>query len=145
MDEQNERIPEWKEWLRFAQMDYDCAMYLCAMPMHPRPYEIICYHCQQTAEKAVKAVIVFMGAQGGLPKVHNISFLMNQIKDQLKELYGIIIEDSLYDAADLLTPYGIVPRYPSEMEFNDLETEDALDNARAILDWAKTILTNYSH
>ena len=83
-----------------------------------------------------------MGAQGGLPKVHNISFLMNQIKDQLKELYGIIIEDSLYDAADLLTPYGIVPRYPSEMEFNDLETEDALNNAKAILDWGKKILTS---
>ena len=142
MDGRNEKIPEWKEWLRFAQMDYDCALYLSTMPLRPRPYEIICYHCQQTAEKAVKAVIVSMGAQGGLPKVHSISFLLNQIKDQLKDENGITIEEPLYDAADLLTPYGIVPRYPSEMEFNDLETEDALNNAKTILDWAKTILTN---
>ena len=28
MDDHNERIIEWKEWLRFAQMDYDCALYL---------------------------------------------------------------------------------------------------------------------
>ncbi len=104
MDDHNERIIEWKEWLRFAQMDYDCALYLSTMPLHPRPYEIICYHCQQTAEKAVKAVIVSLGAQGGLPKIHSISFLMNQIKDQLKDVNGITIEDSLFDAADLLTP-----------------------------------------
>lgn len=141
MDDNSEKISEWKEWLRFAQMDYDCALYLSTMPLYPKPYEIICYHCQQTAEKAVKAVIVSLGAQGGMPKVHSISFLINQIKDQLKDKAGTTVEDSLYDAADLLTPYGIVPRYPSEMEFNDRETEDALNNAKTILDWAKNILT----
>ena len=35
---------------------------------------------------------------------------------------------------------GIVPRYPSEMEFDDLETEEALHNAEIILDWAKEVL-----
>lgn len=135
-----DKISEWREWLRYAEMDYDCASYLNEMPLHPRPYEIICYHCQQTAEKAIKALIVSLGSQGGMPKVYNISFLINQIKDQLKDTKGIIIEESLYDAADFLTPYGIVPRYPSEMEFSDLETNEALNDAKTILEWVKAVL-----
>lgn len=37
-----------RAWLSFADMDYDMANILYAH--HPRPYEIICYHCQQAAE-----------------------------------------------------------------------------------------------
>ncbi|MBO4438811.1 MAG: HEPN domain-containing protein [Spirochaetaceae bacterium] len=39
-----------KEWLRFANMDLDTANHLFNT-MYPKPYEIICYHCQQSEEK----------------------------------------------------------------------------------------------
>jgi HEPN domain-containing protein len=38
------------EWLQFAYMDIDSAQFLYDNK-HPRPLEIICYHCQQSAEK----------------------------------------------------------------------------------------------
>ena len=42
------------EWLRFANMDLDLAKHSFAT-MHPAPLEIICYHCQQAAEKFLKS------------------------------------------------------------------------------------------
>lgn len=45
------------EWMKFAQMDYDAALHLhCSMV--PEPFEIVCFHCQQSAEKVVKALML---------------------------------------------------------------------------------------
>ena len=60
------------EWLDFAYMDLSAAEHL--LTMRPLPVEIICYHCQQAVEKAIKAIIISYGAQGGMPKKHNLSF-----------------------------------------------------------------------
>ncbi|QNO15339.1 HEPN domain-containing protein [Alkalicella caledoniensis] len=38
-----------KEWLRLAKMDLMSAEYL--LKKNPVPIEVICYHCQQSAEK----------------------------------------------------------------------------------------------
>jgi len=38
-----------KKWIRYAQNDYDFAL-LVSERFRP-PIEIVCYHCQQTAEK----------------------------------------------------------------------------------------------
>ena len=76
MSDMNDQMQEYQDWLRFAQANYDSAKYLYDSPLHPKPLEIICYHCQQAAEKAVKALIVYFGSRGGMPKVHDISFLI---------------------------------------------------------------------
>jgi HEPN domain-containing protein len=44
------------EWLRFAKMDLSSAEFL--LKHKPLPKEIICFHCQQTAEKGLKGVLV---------------------------------------------------------------------------------------
>ena len=49
--EEVDQMEEYKEWLTFAQTDFDCAEYLSKAPFHPRPLNVICYHCQQAAEK----------------------------------------------------------------------------------------------
>ena len=97
----------------------------------PKPLEIICYHCQQAAEKAVKSVIVFLGTQGGIPKKHDISFLMNQLKGRAE------IDERFYDYADTLTPYGIAARYPNELFLEERHAKQAIEFAGAILAWAK--------
>ena len=40
----------FSEWLRYANMDLDAAKFLFEN-QYPKPLEIICYHCQQAAEK----------------------------------------------------------------------------------------------
>jgi len=41
-----------KEWFDIAETDLSSAHHL--ITMRPRPIEIICYHCQQSAEKYLK-------------------------------------------------------------------------------------------
>ncbi|CCJ34472.1 HEPN domain-containing protein [Caloramator australicus] len=43
------------EWFEFAEMDLNSAKFL--LNMHPKPLEIICYHCQQSAERIKNFVL----------------------------------------------------------------------------------------
>ena len=46
----NEYITEAKEWLSFSESDLGVADHL-NKTYHPKPLEIICFHCQQAAEE----------------------------------------------------------------------------------------------
>ena len=71
-----------KQWLDYAAQDLGVARHLFEN-YHPKPLEIVCYHCQQSAEKAIKAVIVSLHWPTGIPKSHDLSFLLNQIHNYL--------------------------------------------------------------
>ena len=120
-------------WIEFAKTDLGVAKHLLEA-YYPKPLEIICYHAQQTAEKAIKALVIFHGAQGGLPKNHNLSFLLEQIKN-MKE-----IPEEYYDYADTLTPYGIVVRYPNELNLEETHAVKAIECAEKILAWVEGIV-----
>lgn len=122
-----------KQWLDMADIDFGVAKHLFDT-YYPKPLEIICYHCQQSAEKAIKAVIISAGAPGGLPRKHDLSFLLDQIKNAAS------IDERYYDYADALTPYGVAVRYPSELNLEEHHAKDALQFADAILQWAKNII-----
>lgn len=131
---------EYKEWLTFARTDFESAKYLDGAPFHPRPLNVICYHCQQAAEKAVKALIVYFGSQGGMPKVHDISFLLNQIKNIVLEKKGIEVEHSLLLIANSLSKYGVAPRYPNEIEVDERQVKKALADSETILKWVDDVI-----
>lgn len=131
---------EYKEWLTFARTDFESAKYLDGAPFHPRPLNVICYHCQQAAEKAVKALIVYFGSQGGMPKVHDISFLLNQIKNIVLEKKGIEVEHSLLLIANSLSKYGVAPRYPNEIEVEERQVKKALADSETILQWVDDVI-----
>ena len=118
-----------EQWMSFAAQDFNVAKHLYEC-YYPRPLEIICYHCQQAAEKAIKAVIISQGAPGGVPKSHDLVFLLNQIKN-------LVNVESIYQEAQALTPYGVTARYPGEMDLEDRNAELAVRYAEAILTWSK--------
>jgi len=64
----------------------------------------IAYHCQQSAEKFLKAFLVFHGNE--IPKTHNIEFLLERCK----------IIDKSFSAIDPcnLTDYGVEVRGQEE-------------------------------
>ncbi|WP_283680900.1 HEPN domain-containing protein [Parablautia sp. Marseille-Q6255] len=126
---------EIKKWVDMAEMDYGVAKHLYET-YYPKPYEIICYHCQQSAEKIMKGIIIASGSRGGMPKSHDLSFLMNQIKNQVS------VRDELYDYADELTPYGVAVRYPSELFLEEHHVRDALKMADEIIKWGKSVLAS---
>ena len=121
----------YQEWLTYASHDLQAAKFLQAMK--PLPVEIICYHCEQSAEKAIKAIIVFKGEQGGLPKKHELIFLLQQIKNMVS------IPDNIYDGAAALTPYGISVRYPNDLELLEEDAALALKYAEEIFNWAHNV------
>ena len=120
-------------WIEFAKTDLGVARHLDEQ-YYPKPLEIICYHCQQAAEKAIKAIIITCGAQGGIPKKHNLSFLLEQVRNKVK------IPEEYYDYADALTPYGIAVRYPNELGIEERHVRDALLHAQEIVAWAEKIV-----
>lgn len=61
-----------EEWMEYAQRDILSAKYLTSMK--PEPLEIICFHCQQAAEKALKAYLVFLEIR--VPKTHDLDQLL---------------------------------------------------------------------
>lgn len=127
--------PETKEWYDMAVMDLGVARHLDET-YRPKPLEIICYHCQQAAEKAIKALIIYYGGEGGMPKLHDLSFLLNQIKNKA------YIEDKYYDYADALTPYGVSVRYPNELFLEESHVKEALEFSDDILRWVQSIVSS---
>ena len=132
---------EYKEWLSFAKMDFESAKYLLSAPFYPRPLNVVCYHCQQAAEKAVKALIIYFGSQGGMPKLHDIAFLLNQVKNIVEEKSGLKLDSDLVEIADTLTKYGITSRYPNdEMDIDERKTKQAIVGSEKILIWVENVI-----
>lgn len=121
-------------WFEFAETDLSVARHLMDT-MHPKPLEIICYHCQQCAEKAIKAVYLALGLPGGIPKKHDLSFLLEQMKNHVS------VSDEMLDHADELNAYGVIVRYPSQIELEEHQAVRAVRFAEEFLSWAKTTIT----
>ena len=75
-----------------------------------------------------------------MPKVHDITFLLNQIKNIIYEEKGIVVSYELLKMADYLSKYGVMSRYPNEIEVDEVQTIKALTNSKEILDWAQYVV-----
>ena len=117
-------------WLDFAVSDFETARFLYDH-QHPKQLEIICYHCQQAAEKAIKALFVRYDLPGGIPRKHDLSFLLNQLQSKTD------ISSDLRRRADILSVYGVISRYPNEISVDEEHAKDAVQCAEVILTWVK--------
>lgn len=126
-------IDELRQWLSFAQQDLAVARHLYEN-FYPKPLEIICYHSEQAVEKAVKMLIINKGEKGGLPRSHDISFLLNQISNMYE------IPDKYYDYGDVLSKYGVSVRYPNELFLEERDAKQAIQYAEEILKWAARLV-----
>ncbi len=118
-------IEQSREWQKFATMDLKSAEYL--INMYPVPYEIICYHCQQSAEKFLKGYLVLYGMNP--PKIHDLDELC-----KLCSRFSETFRDIMDQCSDL-TAYGIQPRYPMELVIEENDMQQALLSSRTIRDF----------
>jgi len=114
------------EWFQFADTDLESAEYL--QGKHPQPLEIICYHSQQSAEKNLKGYLIYKGIAEP-PKTHDLTILNDMCQDIDKRF------DEIERACDILTRYGVQPRYPREIGVTEKDTQKALEYARQIRDF----------
>lgn len=110
------------EWFNFADNDLKTAKFL--LDMHPQPLEIICYHCQQSAEKYLKGYISLKG--GKLIKTHDLTLLNRMCIEYDSEFQDI--EDDTIELVD----YGVQVRYPFHLEIEEHDMEKAIKSAERI-------------
>ena len=120
------------EWLRYSSMDIDASQQLYAQRINPRqrPIEIILYHCQQGAEKALKAFMVQNGQFP--PKTHDLT----ELRLICKQWDSHFTNKRLVNHCDFLDPFGVVVRYPNY--YLSLDSEHAkrgLNSAKRIYDF----------
>lgn len=93
-----------QQWLKKADSDLKSAKIL--LDAEADDYFTCAFHCQQSAEKFLKAYLVRYQIE--FRKTHDLSELLNLVKT---------IDQSLYDEicpCVWLTPYGVEFRYPGE-------------------------------
>jgi len=117
------------DWLRYAYSDLELARV-------KRPsdvlFEVLCFHAQQAAEKALKAVLIAKGVSP--PKTHNIRTLLDLLPQE------VIVPQEIEDAASL-TDYAVTSRYPGDFESVDEEEyHEAVRLAETIFLWAERII-----
>ena len=114
------------DWLRHARSD----LALARVQNTPEILrESLCFHAQQAAEKALKAVLVAQTIS--FPRTHNLGVLLDLLATALQPPADI-------QAADILTEYAVSSRYPSEVEpITEEEYQKALNLAERVVAWAE--------
>ena len=114
-----------KEWFDIAEIDLSSANHL--LTMHPHPIEIICYHCQQSAEKHLKGFLVLNNHE--VIKTHDLVLLKKLCCE-----YDVEFE-KLDDECLRLTDYSVNVRYPYPFDLNKDDMNLALKDAAKIKDF----------
>jgi HEPN domain-containing protein len=110
------------EWFEIADMDLSSAIFL--QNMRPVPVEIICYHCQQSAEKYLKGFLAYKNEE--IKKIHDLVLL-----NKLCQRYDAEFK-SLENICIALTDYGVNVRYPFPMNLNETDVVTALNDCNKI-------------
>ncbi len=114
-----------QEWFDIAEMDIASAKYL--QNMHPTPVEIICYHCQQSAEKFLKGFLAINEHE--IVKTHDLVAL-NKLCIEYEKEFEAMVEECLR-----LTDYGVNVRYPYPMDLNKSDMQIAIKDTEIIKDF----------
>ena len=117
-----EHVKEVEQWLVKSQRDLSAARVLFQSQL----FDITVYHCQQCAEKALKAYLAYQ--QESLQRTHNLVTLLE----------GCIQFEPSFEmlrvSAESLTPYATEFRCPGDtFEPEKDDVEEALEMAELVL------------
>jgi HEPN domain-containing protein len=122
--------PITAEWVSKAEEDYTAALYLSRKRKSSIP-DIVCFHCQQCAEKYLKALL--MEAEVRFPKTHDLLALLKLVAPVVPFLL------SFHERLERMNDYAVEFRYPSESATKE-EARIALANCRALRKEIRKIL-----
>jgi HEPN domain-containing protein len=116
-------------WLRHAHGD----LALARARLGPEVVnELLCFHAQQAAEKAIKAVLIAHDIEP--PRTHSITALVDLLPSSVSR------PDSLM-AARALTSFAAVTRYPGQAgPVSDEDQREAVRLAEAVVGWAEGVI-----
>ena len=115
-------------WLKLAEEDFSSAEAL----LEKKIYNQVCFHCQQAAEKILKA---FLKSKGFMPpKIHNLLELLEMcIK---KDAHFVVLREG----CEYLSRFYVSTRYPDALVAFSAEGLPNAKEAREALKFAKDIM-----
>ncbi|MEE9295437.1 MAG: HEPN domain-containing protein [Phycisphaerae bacterium] len=121
-----------REWVKRARSD----LALARRAIKGVYLEDLCFHAQQAAEKAIKAVLISQEVE--FPYVHDLRRLL-----ELVEKAGVLIPDDV-QKAESLTRFAVVTRYPGVGRAPSVrDHKTALRLAQTVVRWAEQILSGW--
>ena len=114
------------EWLKYSKSDLITAKHMFE-DVYPKETEIVCYHCQQCVEKALKGYCLSKNIEP--LKTHDLIALCQMC---------IIADNSFYDILDncsRLNLYGVSARYPNELAIDEAIAKNAILQAQQVYDF----------
>ena len=88
--------------------------------------DIVCFHSQQTAEKALKAALLSAGCE--VPRTHDLPRLLDELVESDGRWEAIRLP------AEALSDFAVAPRYPEwELTYPTADPGKAVDDAATIL------------
>ena len=94
------------------------------------PYDTVCFHCQQAAEKLLKGVLIAHGCE--YPITHNLFVVLEKVLEFDPSA------ESLRETLALLNPYSVEVRYPGDawMPTPD-DAKEARQATQEIYEWVQ--------
>lgn len=117
-------MQEHEKWLKIVHEDLTAAKALIKIEL----FSTVTYHCQQAAEKSLKAYLVFK--KHPVIKTHDLV--------QLLELCMKFSNDfkMIYEPTKLLNPFSSKSRYPTEYDIPDLaDSKLAIKHMQSIVNF----------
>lgn len=128
MDKQSEYARQWIAKARSDLLNADNN--LAAQDV---PYDTVCFHCQQAAEKLMKGFLVTHGCE--YPITHNLFVILEKV------LEFDPTADYMRETLALLNPYSVEVRYPGDAWMPTLDdAKEARLAAQEVMKWAQTKL-----
>jgi HEPN domain-containing protein len=112
------------KWIRRAQMDASAASTLVETRFRP-PIEVVCYLCQQAAEKILKAYTI--AKTGSRIKTHELDDILNECAQYSADF------NNLRNSCSKVAAYLAIGRYPSLIEPTEYNMKEALAHTSQIL------------
>jgi HEPN domain-containing protein len=119
-----DKIPLIEAWIEKAEHDLDSAKLI--FNHLPAYYDMICFHCQQAAEKYLKAYLIFLDIE--FQKKHNLDYLLNLISQSED------IDEEIYKDAVKLDAFAVNIRYP---DIIIMPSKEEIEEAIAIAEKCK--------
>jgi HEPN domain-containing protein len=133
MSERHENSATVRRWIEKAEHDITNAEHTLTLKKNC-PFDTVCFHAQQCAEKYLKALLVSRSIP--FPKTHDLRILMQLVPKEVK--LGLRMNEVLP-----LNRYTIEARYPGDWEpITRKEAKEALAIARMVRQAVKVYLPN---
>lgn len=117
-----EVLREVAGWIRKAENDLRNIEIV--LPEEDAPFDTVCFHAQQAAEKYLKALLTFLGV--AFPKTHDLPELLLLLPDDSR------VPSSVGDLSDVADA-AVSVRYPGDPdEFDRSAAEDLVSKAKLV-------------